>query len=51
MSKEKSEFEKTKDNLLVETPKKDLLQENENIGHIKKYLMQLNNIKINYKSK
>ncbi len=51
MSGEKSEFEKTKDSLLNKVPEKDLLQETENIGDLKKYLMQLNNIKINFKSK
>ena len=48
---EKSDFEKIKDNLLEQAPQKDLLQETENIGDLKKYLMQLNNIKIDFKSK
>ncbi len=47
----RSEFEKTKDELLNQTPEKDLLIENENIGDLKKYLLQLNNIKVNYKPK
>lgn len=51
ISENKTEFEKIKDSLLENTPQKDLLQENENIGDLKKYLMQLNNIKINFKSK
>ena len=51
ISGEKTEFEKVKDSLLQNEPQKDLLQENENIGDLKKYLMQLNNIKINFKSK
>ena len=51
ISEDKTEFEKIKDSLLENTPQKDLLQENENIGDLKKYLMQLNNIKINFKSK
>ena len=51
ISEDKTEFEKIKDLLLENTPQKDLLQENENIGDLKKYLMQLNNIKINFKSK
>ncbi len=48
----KSEFEKTKDALLNNAPpQKDLLEENANIGDLKKYLMQVNDIKINYKPK
>lgn len=46
----KSDFEKTKENLMNSIEQKDLLQENENIGDLKKYLMQINNIKINYKN-
>lgn len=49
LSSEKSDFEKTKDSLLQPQMQKDLLKENENIGDLKKYLMQLNNIKINFK--
>lgn len=48
---EKSEFEKTKDSLLSQAPKKDLLEENANIGDLKKYLMGLNNIKVDFKPK
>ena len=46
---EKSDFEKTKDELenKMQAGKKDLLKENENIGDLKKYLMQVNNLKIN----
>lgn len=51
LQNEKSDFEKTKDSLETNSPKKDLLEENQNIGDLKKYLMQLNNIKINYKPK
>ena len=51
MSGEKSDFEKTKDKLLQAMPEKDLLKENENIGDLKKYLMQLGQIKVNYKHK
>ena len=47
----KSEFEKTKESLILNQEKKDLLQENENIGDLKKYLMQINNIKIDFKPK
>lgn len=50
-SKPKSEFEKTKDALLYSAPQKDLLEENANIGDLKKYLMQLNNIKVDFKPK
>lgn len=49
----KSDFEKTKGELekRMLQEKKDLLQENENIGDLKKYLMQLNNIKVDFKAK
>lgn len=47
----KSEFEKTKESLMNSSVSKDLLKENENIGDLKKYLMQINNIKIDYKKK
>jgi hypothetical protein len=43
----KSDFEKTKEALEQNLPKKDLLEENQNIGDLKKYLMQLNNLQIN----
>lgn len=46
----KSEFQKTKESLEnAMVAQKDLLEENANIGDLKKYLMQLGNIKINYK--
>ena len=45
----KSEFEKTKDSLLKQEVQKNLLEENQNIGDLKKYLMQINNIKVNFK--
>ena len=45
----KSDFEKTKDSILNSKPKKDLLNENQNIGDLKKYLMQINNIKVDFK--
>lgn len=52
LGSEKSEFEKTKDELLSKpTQIKDLLEENQNIGDLKKYLMQINNFKIDFKSK
>jgi predicted Zn-dependent protease len=38
-----SDFEKTKNILINSQPTKDLLEENQNIGDLKKYLMQLNN--------
>ena len=44
-----SDFEKTKNSLLKSTQTKDLLEENQNIGDLKKYLMQLNNLNINIK--
>ncbi|MBR1617564.1 matrixin family metalloprotease [bacterium] len=46
MSNEKSDFEKVKDETLNNQSSKNLLQENANIGELKKYLLQLNNIKI-----
>ena len=50
MSKDyKSDFERVKDNLVSSAPQKDLLEENQNIGDLKKYLMQLNNLNINIK--
>lgn len=47
----KSDFEKTKDEILNnQSAQKDLLTEVQNIGDLKKYLMQVNNnIQINYK--
>ena len=47
----KSDFEKTKDAIMKATPQKDLLEENANIGDLKKYLMQLNNLQININKK
>ena len=46
MSGTKSEFEKTKSQLETRSISKDLLQENSNIGDLKKYLLQINNLKI-----
>ncbi len=52
LSSEKSDFEKTKDSLINKSmPKKDLLEENQNIGDLKKYLLQINNIKVDFKPK
>ena len=45
------EFEKTKNTLESNMPKKDLLEENSNIGDLKKYLMEINNLKFNFKNK
>ena len=47
---EKSEFGKTMDGLRNPSGK-DLIQENANIGELKKYLMQINNIKFNFNKK
>lgn len=41
----KTEFEKVKDNV-VEKPKRDLLEENESIGNLRKYHMSLQNVNI-----
>lgn len=43
LSGQKSEFQKTKERIEKAAPKKDLIQENQNIGDLKKYLMQINN--------
>ena len=51
LSQEKSDFEKTKDLLLNQTQGKDLLEENQNIGDLKKYLLEINKIKVDYKPK
>ena len=52
MSKDyKSDFERVKENLSQTTISKDLLEENQNIGDLKKYLMELNNLQINIKKK
>ena len=40
-----------KEALINNQETKDLLQENENIGDLKKYLMQINNIKVDFKPK
>ena len=48
-SGEKSSFEKVKDDIIQNVEQKDLLEENQNIGELKKYLMGINNIKIDYK--
>ena len=45
----REDFEKTKDALIEESKKRDLLAESENIGDLKKYLMEINNIKVNFK--
>ena len=45
----KSDFEKTKESIEKNMPQKDLLEENQNIGDLKRYLMQLNNLQINIK--
>lgn len=47
----KSDFEKVKDTLSSNTQTKDLLEENQNIGDLKKYLMQINNLNININKK
>ena len=47
----KSDFEKVKDELSSNIIQKDLLQENANIGDLKKYLMEINNIKVDFKPK
>lgn len=47
---EKSDFQKTMDG--INSPSsKDLIQENANIGELKKYLLQINNIKFNFNNK
>ncbi len=47
---QKSDFEKTKDELLKSRQlEKNLLEENQNIGDLKRYLLEVNNFKINYK--
>ena len=52
MSHKKSDFEQVKDELLKsQSPSKDLLKENENIGDLKKYLMEINNLKFDFKNK
>ncbi len=44
---EKSDFQRTLDGT-QNSNSKDLIQENANIGELKKYLMQINNIKFNF---
>lgn len=51
LSGEKSDFEKTKEALEHNFVQKDLLKENANIGDLKKYLMQVHDIKVNFKPK
>ena len=46
LSGEKSDFERVKDKLISSGEQKDLLAENQNIGDLKKYLMQVNNLNI-----
>lgn len=46
---QKSEFQNALDNTSF-SQNKDLIQENENIAELKKYLLELNNIKINYRA-
>ena len=48
---EKSDFQKTMDGMALNRGTKDLIQENANIGELKKYLMQVNNIKFNFNKK
>lgn len=43
---EKTGFQKEMDKI-KSAPSKDLIEENANIGELKKYLMQIHNIKIN----
>ena len=50
MSGKKSDFEQIKDELMKpKQQEKDLLKENENIGDLKKYLMEINNLNFNFK--
>ena len=46
LSSEKSDFEKTKDSLMQSYSSRDLHEENANIGDLKKYLLQVNNLNI-----
>ena len=46
---QKSEFQQELESVNT-LPDKDLIKENENIAELKKYLLELNNIKINYKN-
>ena len=47
---EKSDFQKTMDRM-NKTSNKDLIQENANIGELKKYLMQIHSIKLDFNKK
>lgn len=47
---EKTDFQKTMDSFKTKS-NKDLIQENANIGELKKYLMQINSIKFNFNDK
>ena len=47
---EKSDFQKTMDNI-NSMPQKNLIEENANIGELKKYLMQIHSIKFNFNNK
>ncbi len=47
---EKSDFQKTMEGMPA-SGQKDLIEENANIGELKKYLLQLNNIKYNFNKK
>ncbi len=51
MLEEKSDFQKTMDNMSNNGSSKDLVQENANIGELKKYLLQINNLKFNFNKK
>ncbi|MBR2385862.1 matrixin family metalloprotease [bacterium] len=46
LSSKKSQFENIKEELM-KAPRRDLLAENQNIGDVKKYLLELNKLKIN----
>ena len=48
LSCQKSEFQQTMDNF-PQLEQKDLTQETQNIAELKKYLLELNKIQINFK--
>lgn len=48
---EKTDFQKTLDGMKSSATGKDLIQENANIGELKKYMMQINSIKFNFNKK
>jgi mRNA deadenylase 3'-5' endonuclease subunit Ccr4 len=50
LSGEKSQFEKVKDSILS-TPKRNLIEENQNIGDLKRYLLQIHNQNFNLSGK